>query len=303
MRAYIFLVIVMILFSGNILVGRAINDLPPVTIAFIRCFLAFLILLPLGWGQIKRHQEIFRTEWKGIVAMGVTGVALFNILVYAALQFTTSTNVAIIETAMPVFTITLGLFFLREYLNKYQWIGIALSLAGALWVITQGSLTVLLSLSFNIGDLLMVGGVIVWALYSVFVKQHNHKYPPYGGLTLMLGLACMIQFPFAVWEWLMLKPNIWELPQVAGLLYLGIFPSVIALLLFNQAVADIGPSRASIFFNLLPVFTMIGAVTLLNEQVTFEQIAGAVLVIGGVLLTTRKTKTEKHPAPATSTQD
>lgn len=293
MKTYLFLLLVMVIFSSNILVGKEINELPPFTIAFFRYLVAFLVILPIGLRSFNANKQIWKKEWKAILGLALTGIAFFNVMVYASLQYTTASNVAIIEATTPVFTIALALLFLREdNLAIYQWIGVAVSLMGAIWVITKGSLELLLTLNFNTGDLIMIGAVIVWAIYSILLKKHNKKFPVYGGLLVMFAIAVVSLFPFALWEWMSSSPTV-SGNQVISLIYLGIFPSVIALILWNKAVEELGPSRSSIFLNFLPVFTMVGAALFLGEQIQLAQIIGAMFVIGGVFLTTRKTRTQR----------
>jgi drug/metabolite transporter (DMT)-like permease len=289
LRSYILLIFAMIFFSGNILIGKVISDLPPVMITFIRCFIAFIVLLPFSFIELKRYRNLWLEEWKPLIFLSATGVVLFNIFLYSSLQFTSSTNVAVIETTTPVFAIILGMVFLKERLNSTQYIGVVLSLVGALWVITKGSWSVVSQLQFNIGDLLVVLAVIAWAVYSLLVKQQMHKFPLYGGVCIMLFIALCVLFPFALIEWQgpdYLTPVI-DTKMILGLLYLGIFPSVLALIFWNKGVAAIGPARASVFLNLLPVFTISGAVIFLQETVSVIQLAGAVLVIAGVYLSTK----------------
>ncbi|WP_227935286.1 DMT family transporter [Alkalihalobacillus deserti] len=293
LRSYLFLIITMILFSGNILIGKAINDLPPVTITFLRCCIAFTILFPLGFNELKKNRSLWIKEWKPLVSLSLSGIVLFNFFLYASLQYTSSTNVAVIEASTPIFAIILGMVFLQERLNIVQYVGIFLSLVGALWVITKGSLEVISQFQFNIGDILVLIAVFVWAIYSLLIKQHNHKYPLYGSLAVMLFIALIILFPFAVYEWRKGFDYLFDPKLIVGLLYLGIFPSVIALIFWNKGVAAIGPARASIFLNLIPFFTIIGAVLFLGETVTIIQLLGGIVVIAGVYLSTKATSNEK----------
>jgi drug/metabolite transporter (DMT)-like permease len=279
----------MIIFSGNILIGKAISDLPPVTITFFRCFIAFLILLPIGLQELKKNRSLLLQEWKPIVSLSLSGIVLFNLFLYASLQFTSSTNVAVIETTTPVFSVILGMLFLKERLNRVQYIGIFLSLIGAIWVITKGSWTIISQLQFNLGDVLVLLAVIAWAVYSLLIKQHSHKFPLYGSLAVMLFLAVVVLLPFAALEWRTGILHLVEPQLIFGLLYLGIFPSVLALIFWNKGVAAIGPSRASIFLNLLPVFTIIGAVLFLGENVSIVQLIGGIVVVVGVYLSTKET--------------
>lgn len=288
LRSYLLLTITVILFSGNILIGKAISDLTPVTITFIRCSIAFLILLPFSLRELKKNRSLWIVEWKPLVGLSLSGVVLFNLFLYGSLQYTSSTNVAVIEATTPVFTVILGILFLKERLNGVQYVGIFLSLVGALWVITKGSWTILSQFQFNLGDILVFIAIFAWAVYSLLIKQHNHKFPLYGSLTILLFLAVVVLFPFALYEWNSGVLDLIDLKMTLGLLYLGIFPSVLALIFWNKGVAAIGPSRASVFLNLLPVFTILGAVVFLEETVTFVQLIGGVLVIGGVYLSTKE---------------
>jgi drug/metabolite transporter (DMT)-like permease len=293
LRSYVLLTFTMIFFSGNILIGKMINDISPVTMTFIRSLIACLILLPFTYGEIRKHRELWLKEWKPLLGLSLTGVVLFNLLLYSSLQFTSSTNVAVIETTTPVFAIILAMVFLKERLNVFQYVGVALSLFGAMWVITKGSWEVMSGLQFNRGDILVVFAVMAWAAYSLLVKQHMHKFPSYAGISIMLIIAVIVLLPFAAYDWnsQISVPDLTNPELLLGLLYLGIFPAVLALIFWNKGVAVIGPSRASIFLNLLPVFTITGAVLFLNEQVTLIQWLGAVLVILGVYLTNKmKTK-------------
>ncbi|MFB4164477.1 DMT family transporter [Alteribacillus sp. JSM 102045] len=295
MKAYLFLIITAIIFSGNIIVGKAINELPPYTIAFFRVFIALLVVLPIGLRQARQYQHVFLKEWKPLLGLALTGVAFFNSFIYASLQFTSSTNVAIMESAIPVVTILFSMIFLKEKLAGVQWVGVILSVGGAIWVITEGSWQVVRDLAFNIGDVIMIAAILTWVAYSILVKFHMMKFPVYGSLLVMLAIANAVLFPIAVIEWVVIDgfPAVFQINHALGLLYLGIFPSLIALLLWNKGVEEVGPSQASVFLNLLPVFTIIGSLLFLGENVTLIEMIGALLVISGVLLTT-KTKAEKQ---------
>ncbi|SFL49276.1 DMT family transporter [Salibacterium qingdaonense] len=288
MKAYLLLLLTAIIFSGNIIVGKVINELPPYTIAFFRTAIAFLVILPLGWKEVRRYKRTFVQEWKAVLGLALTGVAFFNSFIYASLQFTTTTNVAIMEASIPVVTIICSMLFLHERLNKKQWLGVVLSLGGAVWVITEGSWGVIRSLDFNTGDMIMIAAVAAWTIYSILVKIHMMKFPVYGSLVVMLAIANIVLLPIAFLEWNAGGfPDIFQPGRIAGLLYLGIFPSLIALVLWNKGVEEVGPSQASVFLNLLPVFVMAGSLLFLEETVTLVQFLGALVVIGGVFLTTK----------------
>lgn len=220
--------------------------------------------------------------------MALTGILFFNTFIYGALQFTTATNVAVLETIIPVVTVVLSAFMLKETLQNTQWIGIILSILGAVWVVLDGEIYQLASMNWNIGDVIMIGAIISWAVYSIYVKRYMHQFPTFAVLFVMLGIAVLFMFPVLLIEWVVQGiPSFNASSHVAGLLYVGILPSFIALIFYNRAVALLSPSQTSVFLNFLPVVTMIGAYLWLDETITVMQLIGALVVIGGVILTTQ----------------
>ncbi|SDN21514.1 Threonine/homoserine efflux transporter RhtA [Alkalicoccus daliensis] len=281
------MILVVIFYSGNILTGKAINDLPPFTIAFFRLLLAFLLLLPIAYSSAWKNRQLF-WEWrKPFFWMTLSGVTFFNTFIYGSLQFTTATNVAVLETVIPAVTIVLAAMVIKERLGKWQWAGVGLSLFGALWVVADGRLLGLAQISWNPGDAIMIGAIVSWSVYSLLVKSYMHLFPALAALLVMNAVSVLVLLPFAAGEWLFLGlPDLTSGPALTGILYLGIFPSVVALLLFNRAVHLLGASRASVFLNLLPVFTIAGAAVWLGEDISIRQMAGAGFVMAGVYLTT-----------------
>ncbi|MFD1040530.1 DMT family transporter [Virgibacillus byunsanensis] len=284
---YILMIFVVIFYAGNILIGKAINELPPFTIAFLRLVVAFIVLLPIGYRKAWQYRLKFLEYKKPFLVMTLTGVTFFNTIIYGALQFTTSTNVAVIETVIPVATVALGAFLIKEKLQPLQLVGIFLSLFGALWVVLNGNISNLATMDWNVGDGIMVGAIVCWAIYSILVKQYLHLFPPYAALLVMTGVSVIVLFPIVVAEWFVTGVPSFVPSNLMGLAYLGIFPSFIALIFYNHSVEKLGASQAAVFINFLPVVTMIGASIWLGEEMTGMKVIGAWTVISGVLLTTQ----------------
>ncbi len=285
LRPHLFLLLVVTIFSGNILVGKALVDLPPFTISLGRVAIALVVMLPLGWHQARHGWPVFRRHWRPLLGLALSGVAFFNALIYAALKFTSATNVAILESLIPVATLLLSVLLLGERFRPLQWGGVVVSLGGAVVVITAGEGAELVPGGVNPGDLIMLLAVLVWVGYSLLVKEHMARFPRYGGLLVMLVIANLALAPIALLE------GAWQVvprlssAELAGLGYLGLFPSVVALLLYNSALADIGPTRAAVYLNLLPVFTMLGAWWWLGDHILAVQVVGSLVVIAGVWCT------------------
>lgn len=286
-RAYIAAVFVVIFYSGNILVGSALDDLPPITIAFFRVLIASILLLPLGARSAWRHRATFRRHAGPFALLTLTGVTFFNMFIYGAVQHTSATNVSVLEAVIPVVTALLSAWLLRERLRPVQWTGVLVSFAGALWVVRAGAQGPG-AVEWNPGDLIMIGAIGCWAVYSIAVKRYLHLFPEYGAVFLMSATSVPVLGVLAGVEWVIGGiPELGQAVHWVGLVYLGAFPSVIALLLYNRAVGVLGASQAAVFLNFLPVVTMLGAYLFLGETITVGQILGAGLVVGGVLLTTR----------------
>lgn len=295
MYPYILMILVTIFYSGNILVGKAINDLPPFTIAFFRLVVAVLVLFPIGYQSLKDSYHVF-VKYKGpFFLLTLTGITIFNTFIYGALQFTTSTKVSVLEAIIPVFTVILSYFYLKERLRSIQWVGVIVSLLGAIWVILNGKVFALASIDWNIGDAIMLVACISWAVYSIAIKKYMHLFPLYGTVLAMSMVSVLILIPIVLLEWFYLGfvPT-FDLGKIIGLGYLGIFPSFFAIIFYNRAIDMIGATQTSIFLNFMPVFTMAGAYIWLGEDITIMHIIGASAVILGVLLTTRAGNQQKE---------
>lgn len=290
MYAYIIMIFVVIFYAGNILVGKAINELPPLTMSFLRLLVAFFLLLPIGFRSAWTQREKFWEHKKPLLVMAFTGICFFNVFLYMSLQFTSATKVSIFEAVIPVATVLMSFFVLKERLAGIQWAGILISLTGAVWVVMDGKVLQLAGSGWNLGDAIMVGAIIMWAIYSIAVKQYMHHFPHYGAILVMSGISVVVLFPAVLIEWYFVGIPSLNGFNIVGLLYLGAFPSVVALILFNRGIELLGPSRASVFLNFLPVATMAGAYFWLEESISIMQMLGALFVIFGVILTTRRAR-------------
>ncbi|MFV8828270.1 DMT family transporter [Alkalihalobacterium sp. APHAB7] len=299
MKAYLLIIIAILFFSGNFIVGKLmVGNIPSFTLSFLRCSLAFLIMVLFAQTDWKNHREVLVRNWKPIYALSLTGIVIFIGLVYYSLNFTTTINASIVEASTPIFASILGLLLLKERLLAGQYVGIMVSFIGVLWIVTNGSIQQLLALQVNVGDLLMVIAVLAWCIYSILVKKHMGGLPTKGTLMVMLGMACITLLPFVIVELILLDISIvWNAPTILSILYLGIFPSIIAIICWNKGVEQIGASKAAVFLNLIPVFTTVQAVLILNERIYMEQLFGGLLVIAGVLLTTKQRSVVKVNEP------
>lgn len=288
---YLLLVIATCLWGGNFVMGKVlVAEIPPIILALLRWTVALTITLPLFGKQILQHRNVFLKRWKTVVFLALTGVAGFNTVTYVAVQYTGSINAALMNSAAPIMIVILSMIFLGEKFSVQRGIGILISMAGVLWIITHGSWSALARLNFNRGDLWMLLAVALWAAYSIGVKKIAGQLPANALLALTIVITVIVLIPIAMFELTFQKPlppHSWT-GTIGGILYIGIFASIIAFLSWNKAVTIIGPSRSANFLNLIPLFSAIFAILFTGEHLAFFHLAGASLILLGVFVTTRK---------------
>ncbi len=284
------LILATILWGGNFVIGRAVaGDIPPVTLSFLRWCVAFAVFLPFVYQRMRREWPMIRANWPAVICMALTGVVGFAALVYIGLHYTTSINASLMNSSTPIIIYILSFIFLKERLSRFQVAGTALSLIGVLFIITGGSLESLLAFSFNKGDLIVLVAVFCWGVYSLLVKQFAGRLPGYSTFLVTIALGIIMLLPFTIYELAASSAAIDWSPGIFGaILYVGIAASIVAFLSWNRGVVAIGPNRASIYLNFIPLFAAIFAVLFLGEEVVIAQLIGGLAVVGGVLLSNKK---------------
>ena len=248
--------------------------------ACIALVLFICMVILKDYKGLKPSKDVLKIAF----ALGFMGVLVHNGLLFYGLQLTTATNTALIESIGPTATTILAFFFLGERLNRYGWMGIAISCLGAVCIISKGSLDVLLNLSFNIGDIYIIICEIAWSAYSVISRNINGKCSTIA-ITAWSGLFGSILCYATGFATDSL--HIYKITSEAlwGFSYLVIFSGIFAFVAWNFAVQKVGASKAGVFIYLVPLTGGIVGVTLLGEEILPAQIIGALFIIGGVIIT------------------
>lgn len=284
---YLLLILTTLFWSGNFVLSRGMHaDIPPLALSFWRWALALLIMLFFCSRTFWSQKEIIARERRFIILQGLLGVTGFNSLIYLAVQTTTAVNAVLINSCVPILIALCSLLINKEPLRPRQWAGIMLSLSGVALILAGGNLAALLELEFNRGDLLVLCAGITWALYSVNLKRYPQELHPFSyqvGIMIagLIGIA-----PFYLVELGMDRHLVVNTPTVITLIYVAIFPSVLAFIFWNRAVRDIGANRAGAFIHLMPVFSSILAIIFLGETIEAFHLQGIGLVFAGILLVT-----------------
>ncbi|MGQ3380855.1 DMT family transporter [Priestia endophytica] len=242
---------------------------------------ALVMILILGW-QKQIKLEIIKVHWKMYILLGIVGIFGFNTFFFLGMQYTSPLNGALIMGTNPLVTALFAYFILKNPITKQQFLGIFFALAGVILVLTQGSLEIIQTLSISKGDLLILSGNVCWALYGVLGRKYvkGSSSMETTTYTMITGSLCLIVLTVFL-------PSPQPLSHVTvsawgAILFMALFTSVLGYLWWNKGMATIGASNTSLFFNLVPVVTMILSI-LTGASISLPQVIGTCLVILGVL--------------------
>jgi drug/metabolite transporter (DMT)-like permease len=279
---YVLLALAALFWSGNHIVGRAIGgEVPPIGISTVRWLLPTIALGFIAFPHIKRDWPVIRAHWGILLWLGIVGGALFTVGQYIGLQYTTALNVSVLNSLVPVLIIATGGIIFHDRVTPVQLCGILISSIGVLVIIAQGQLSNLRHLQFNWGDIIIVFNMMVFAVYAVYLR----KRPPMHWMSFIFvfgAVSALTTLPFMVWEMaagITFKPT-WL--TFFAIVYVCIFPSVLAFAAWNRGVQLIGANRSGPFVHLVPLYTAIFGSVLLNEHLSTFHIFGFALIIAGV---------------------
>jgi len=278
-----------LLWGGNFVVAKTlVAHASPMTLTLVRWLIAVIVLLPLVWWKEKRLVPA-KAALVPLFLMGITGVALFNIFQFLALERTTSTNVGLISTMNTMSIALFSFAFLKEKINGLQLLAMVLSLIGVFLVLSKGDWQLLWHFQLNTGDLWMVAAVCVWGLYSVCSKWAMQTTSPLMA-TLYAGLfGVLILVPFTITDFTFSEI---DSSFILSLLYTGVISTVVCMVFWNIGVQQLGATTSGIFLNFNPIFTALLAFLFIGEQLSWLQgIGGIIVILGCYLFTHFKTKT------------
>lgn len=284
-QPYLLLTLAPLFWAGNAVVGRAtVPEIPPAALAQIRWSVAFLLLLPFAWSHLRADLPLIRRHIWTMLLLSVIGITLFNTLQYWSLQYTTATNVSVLQSSMPLLIGLWSWVLWRDPLTRAQFAGVFTSLAGVLAIVSNGDMALLIGLTLNVGDVVMLIAIADHALYSALLRLRP-AISPIGFLTATIGLGALMLVPLTVAEYAIgMRIGSIDAGGVMALVYVAIFPSILSYMYFNRGVELIGANRAGPFFHLVPLFGAALAIIFLGERPGWHHLVGAILIIGGVFV-------------------
>ena len=288
--AYLFLVLATFCWSGNFIVGKfaTVYEIPPLTLNVFRWISVWFILIPFTYKEIFENLPYIKKNWFVISFMGVITISTFNSVVYFALNYTQVINAVLMLSAIPAATIVLSSLMKIEETNIFQLLGLVLSIFGIGSIISNGDIQKIISLDFNKGDMWMLVCVITWSLYSTLLKKNNFKFSQFTLIQLMVSVGILFLIPQFFYEKsigleLNLDKNFFLI-----LIYVAIFPAIAAYYFWQKGIEIIGPNRASMFIQLMPLFSAVMAIIIFKEKFELYHFVGAIFILSGIYLSNRK---------------
>ncbi len=286
-RAYLILVFVTFCWGANAVFGRlAVGEVSPMALVTTRWLGVSLLLALFAHRRVRRDWPALRPHLPFVAALGVIGFTAFNTLFYLAAHYTTAVNIGIIQGSVPMFVLFGAFVAYRTPVTAMQAAGVVLTLAGVFVVGSGGNPAALATLAVNPGDLLMLAACALYTVYMLALRKRPES-SPLALFAIMAFAAFVASLPFTAVE-AALGQFLWPTPTAWIVIALiVVFPSLLAQVLFIQGVAMIGPGRAGVFINLVPVFASILAVAVLDEPFENYHAAALALVLGGIFLSER----------------
>lgn len=297
--AYLFLSLTALFWAGNFVLGRSMHlVVSPIVMAEMRWLLALLIISPFLVPKLIKNKTIILQHWPILTLLSILSVACFNTFIYLGLTITTATNATILQSVIPIAILILSAFWLKEAVSKQQWLGVFISLGGVLILITKGDLLSLLDYSINQGDIYVLIAVIFWATYSILLRYRPAELDGFTffGITVLVGSIALL--PFSLIEYYYYSTAIiWQNSTILTILYMAIFPSILAYIFWNKGVSELGAAKAGLFIHLMPCFGLILSSFFLNEKIYLFHIGGILLIFCGIYLAvfTKINFTKKAP--------
>ena len=275
-------------FSGNIVIGRALQGvIPPFALTFWRWSTVVLVLLPFTAAALWRHRATIRRHWPLLVALGCGSVTLYNGFFYLGVQHSSAINGALITSSMPLLIALCSWLLADESVGPRQWTAIALSLLGILAILAQGDPAAVLQVRFRAADLWLLAASLCWALYSVLLRRSPVELNGLPFLCLTSGAGVITTVPVYLWERASGATMAVTTTSLGAVAFLALVPALSAYFLYARAVLALGPTRTGIFLNLSPVFAITAAILFLGETLHGYHLFGVAMIALALLLNSR----------------
>ena len=285
------MVVASLCWSGNFIIGKfaTLFEIPPLSLNVFRWISVWFILIPFTYKEIYKNRNYIKKNFLVISFMGIITISTFNSVVYFALNYTQVINAVLVLAAIPALTIILSSLMKIEKTNLFQIFGLILSIIGIGAIISNGELQRIISLNFNKGDLWMLVCVLSWSLYSTLLKKYKLQISQFSLIQLMVSVGILFLIPQYFYEQSIGLDVNFNKAFFFILFYVVVFPAIVAYYCWQKGVEMIGPNRASMFIQLMPLFSAGMAIIIFSEKFELYHLAGATFIVSGIFLSNKKT--------------
>ena len=279
--------------ASNLIVARGgVEYVPPISLAFWRWTVVFLILLPFTYLSLKKNYKSIQKEYKKLFVLGALGCGVCGAFPFLAGQTTTVANMGIIYTSSPVFIILISSIFFKEKINLIKVIGLIACLVGVFAIIIKGDINLLINLKFTLGDLWMLGAARGWALYSIYLFYWKTNLQIFQRFTLVALFGAISLFPFYIIEEVFIERTFFDTDFFAWVIFAAISPGIIAFTLYTVAQKKLGASLTGFTLYIFTIYAAIYGYFLFDEKLESYHLIGTILVFFGIYLA-RKNNVKK----------
>ena len=285
-----FLILPPMLWASNAIVGRlAAGAIPPITLNFLRWFVAILILLPFVLGRLRQDWVLIKKHWVLFAVTGFLSTTCYNALQYLALNTSSPINVALITASGPIFTLLVGRACFQAPIGRAAALGALVSLLGVAWVLLRGDINHFVRISFVSGDLFMLLAIGLWSLYTWLLRDRPLEMSGYSVLSAQIVWGLVLAVPMVIAEtlWGGYAPIVWTPTVLSIVLFVALGPALLGYICWQQAVLRTGSQLPMFFLNLTPVFAGLMSVLLLGEFPQPYHVVGLALIVLGIGLAYR----------------
>ncbi|MBV7507980.1 DMT family transporter [Bacillus sp. sid0103] len=284
---YVMLIIATATWGSAFIAGKiAVQSFEPATVAFLRFLGAAVLLFPMMWLTEKNRNRPTLKDYGLFAVLGLTGIALYNICFFIATKHAPVIKSSLFIASNPVLIVLLSGVFLKETITKNHIIGMVIALIGVTFIITDGHVLSLVEFGFETIDLVLLGAVISWALYSVVGKVVLKKFTPVESTTYAVAFGTIFLLPFALFETTWKDVQQADVSTWLAIAHMSIFVTVVSFIMYYYGIKEIGAAKASIFINVMPVSAVLMATIFLHETFTAAHGIGAAFVLSGVYIGT-----------------
>ena len=290
MLIYVKLILTAIFWGGTFIAGRVVaKDVGPFSAAFFRFAIASSFLTLIVWRIDGRLLLPKKRQMVPIILLGLTGVFTYNVFFFKGLKLINAGRASIIIANNPIFIAILSAYFFKEKLNLIKAVGIIISVTGAIIVISKGNLNEIVQGNIGRGEIFIFCSVLSWVVYSLIGKVVMADLSPLSSVFYSCVIGTFFLFFPACFEGILNNFHHYPIMAWLGIFYLGIFGTVVGFVWYYEGIKMIGPTKASLFINFVPVSAVILAFMILDEPFTLSLFIGTILVCAGVYLTNKKT--------------